>query len=74
LIDFFLKAKLGIYSGKSFKSFSVTPGMLGHKLGEFSFSKIRGVEVTESLILKEKRKKKKKLRGKVKEKSRNNFK
>lgn len=44
--------------------------MVGHKLGEFSFTKIRGAAITESLILKGKLKRKEKVKAKnlIKEK------
>jgi len=66
LIDFFLRKTFRVYSGKSFKTFVVTKQKLGHKIGEFSFSKIRGVAVTQSLILRNKRKKKEKAKAKGK--------
>lgn len=38
--------------------------MVGHKFGEFSFTKIRGSAITESLILKGKLKRKEKVKAK----------
>lgn len=39
--------------------------MVGHKLGEFSFTKIRGAAITQSLILKGKLKRKEKSKAKL---------
>lgn len=65
ILGFFVRKKILIHSGKKFISIFVTKPMIGHKLGEFSLTKIRGVAVTESLI------KKGKLKRKQKEKSKN---
>jgi len=42
----------------------MVPAMLGHKLGEFSFTKIRGAAITESLTLRNKLKRKEKVKAK----------
>ena len=60
----FITKKLCVYSGKSFKTFIINNFMVGHKFGEFSFTKIRGSAITESLILKGKLKRKEKVKAK----------
>jgi len=44
ILNNFLKKKFSIYSGKDFiTTIKINKNMLGCKLGEFSFSKIRGM-------------------------------
>jgi len=62
ITNLFLKIKFRVYSGNSFKTFSVVPPMLGHKLGEFAFTKIRGAAITDSLVLRNKLKRKEKVK------------
>jgi ribosomal protein S19 len=66
ILRIFVDRKFYIYSGKTFKASNINKFMIGCKLGEFSFTKIRGSAITESLILKGKLKRKEKNKAKAK--------
>lgn len=53
----FLKKKMSIYSGKIWKTIVPRTIMLGHKLGAYSFTKIFGRAIGQSMALKIIRKK-----------------
>jgi len=61
ILDFFLRKKICVYSGKGYISIYFDKAAFkSHKLGEFSFTKIRGSAITQSLILKGRFKRKQK--------------
>jgi len=53
ILNFFNNKKIRVYSGKSFITINIDKfSFVGHKLGSFSFTKIRGSAITKSLMLK----------------------
>jgi len=57
ILRFFLEKRIRIHSGKSFMTLNINNArFIGHKLGEFSFTKVRGYDITKRSLLKKKAK------------------
>lgn len=67
-INGLLRNTFKVYSGKAFKTVVPSFHMLGHKLGEFSSSKLRGSDISRNIASKAKRKRKDKSKAKSKAK------
>jgi ribosomal protein S19 len=69
ILNFFIKKKIKVYSGKSYITVNLDKSnFIGYNLGDFSFTKIRGSAITQSLMLKGRLKAKAKAKNKNKKK------
>jgi len=67
ILGFFLDKRIRIYSGKNFMILNIAnKKFIGHKLGDFSFTKIRGFDISISVRRKSNLKKKQKIKTKNK--------
>ncbi len=64
----FLNKRIRIYNGFTFISMEVTRDKVGHKLGEFSITKVIGGDISKSIALKAERKRREKLLAKYSKK------
>jgi len=63
---FFLDKRIKIHAGKKYMTLNINNVIyIGHKLGDFSFTKVRGYDITQSGSLKKKQKIKLKSKKKI---------